>query len=159
VTQTNKMRKADKEITDRDELYRILDQALVVHLGMVDDGQPYVVPLNFARAGDDLLVHCAVEGRKLNCLRHDPRICVEVAHPIEVAGGGTACGWSCRYESVIGFGTGSVVTDDQDRRQALQAIMAKYSGRADWQFPAETMARTVVVRLRIDTFTGKHAPA
>ena len=159
MTQTNKMRKADKEIADRDELYRILDEALVVHVGMVDDGQPYVVPLNFARAGDDLLVHCAVEGRKLRCLRSDPRICVEVARLIEVSGGAAACGWHCRYESVIGFGTAIVVTDDQERADALQAIMAKYSGRGDWRFPAETMTRTVVVRLRLDTLTGKHAPA
>ncbi len=159
MTQTNKMRKADKEITDRDELHRILDEALVVHVGMIDDGQPYVVPLNFARAGDDLLVHCAAEGRKLRCLRHDPRICVEVARLIEVAGGAAACGWSCRYESVIGFGTASVVDDERARSQALQTIMAKYSGRADWEFAAATMARTVVVRLRLDTLTGKHAPA
>jgi uncharacterized protein len=104
-------------------------------------------------------VHCAVEGRKLRCLRNDPRICVEVARLIEVASSAAACGWNCRYESVIGFGTASVVTDDRDRSQALQAIMAKYSGRVDWQFPAATMARTVVVRLRLDTLTGKHAPA
>ena len=117
------------------------------------------MPLNFARAGDDLLVHCAAEGRKLHCLRNDPRICVEVARLIEVAGGAAACGWNCRYESVIGFGTASVVGDERERSQALQAIMAKYSGRADWEFPAATMARTVVVRLRLDTLTGKHAPA
>jgi hypothetical protein len=52
-----------------------------------------------------------------------------------------------------------VVDDERARSQALQTIMAKYSGRADWEFAAATMARTVVVRLRLDTLTGKHAPA
>jgi len=54
VTEVAKMRRADKQITDPDELHRILDEALVLHLGMVDDGRPYVVPLNFAREGDEL---------------------------------------------------------------------------------------------------------
>jgi hypothetical protein len=65
VTQADKMRKADKEITDRDELYRILDEALVVHLGMVDDGQPYVVPLNFARAATTF--SCTAPSRVASC--------------------------------------------------------------------------------------------
>ena len=59
------MRRADKQITDSDELHRILDEALVLHLGMIDGERPYVVPLNFAREGDELWLHCAAEGRKL----------------------------------------------------------------------------------------------
>ena len=46
------MRRADKEIVDREELHRILDEAMVMRLGMLDGERPYVVPLNFAREGD-----------------------------------------------------------------------------------------------------------
>ena len=159
MTQAAKMRKANKEITDTGELHRILDETLVIHLGMVDDGRPYVVPLNFARSGDDVLVHCATEGRKLRCLRESPQVCVEVARLIEIKSAGAACGWSCAYESAIGFGTATVVSDDTERLQAMQTIMAKYSGRDDWQFPGETMARTAIVRIRLSALTGKRSPA
>jgi nitroimidazol reductase NimA-like FMN-containing flavoprotein (pyridoxamine 5'-phosphate oxidase superfamily) len=154
------MRRADKAITDRDELHRILDEALVIHLGMVDDGRPYVVPLNFAREGDELWLHCAAEGRKLRCLRERPNVCVEVERLIQVTSGPAACGnWTSHYESVIGFGTAAVVVDDESRRLGMQAIMGKDSGRRDWEFVPETLAKTVVVRVSVDSLTGKRSPA
>ena len=63
------MRRADKEIVDREELHRILDEAMAMRLGLLDGGRPYVVPLNFAREGDDLSFHAAKAGHKLDCLR------------------------------------------------------------------------------------------
>ncbi len=155
-----KMRRADKAITDPGELHRILDEALVLHLGLVDDGRPYVVPLNFAREGDALWLHCSSEGRKLRILRSRSEVCVEVEHLIEITSGPGACGdWTSHYESVIGFGTAAVVTGDDDRRQGLQTIMGKYSGRQDWEFSPETLAKTVVVRVSLDSLTGKRSPA
>jgi uncharacterized protein len=160
VTPTAKLRRHDKEITDPSELHRILDEALVLHLAMVDDGRPYMVALNFAREGDELWLHCAAEGRKLSCLRAEPAVCVAVERLIEVTSGPSACGdWTSHYESVIGFGAAEVVADESARLQGLQAIMAKYSGKRDWQFKAETLAKTVVVRVRLDSLTGKRSPA
>jgi nitroimidazol reductase NimA-like FMN-containing flavoprotein (pyridoxamine 5'-phosphate oxidase superfamily) len=160
VTAAAKMRRADKEITESGELHRILDEALVLHLGMIDGERPYVVPLNFAREGDELWLHCAAEGRMLSCLRSRPAVCVEVERLIEVTSGPGACGdWTSHYESVIGFGTATVVADDELRLRGMQAIMAKYSGRRDWQFSAETLAKIVVLRVSLDSLTGKRAPA
>ena len=122
MTPTAVMRRQDKEITDPNELHHILDEARVVHLGMVDGGRPYVVPLNIAREGDELWLHCAAEGRKLRCLRADPSVCVEVERLIEVTSGPTACGaWTSHYESVIGFGSAEIVVDEDSRVAGLQA--------------------------------------
>jgi Predicted flavin-nucleotide-binding protein len=154
------MRRADKEITDPDELHRILDEALVLHLGMVDDGRPYVVPLNFAREGDELWLHCASEGRKLDCLRRQPSVCVEVERLIQITSGPTACGnWTSHFESVIGFGTATVLSDDEHKLHAMQTIMGKYSGKQDWEFSPETLAKIVIVRVNLESLTGKRAPA
>jgi hypothetical protein len=160
VSEAAKMRRADKEITDPDELHRILDEALVLHVGMFDGERPYVVPLNFARDGDELWLHCAAEGRKLRCLAERPGVCVEAERLIEVTSGPAACGnWTSHYESVIGFGTATVVTDEKHRLQGMQAIMGKYSGKRDWEFSPETLAKTVVVRVTLDSLTGKRSPA
>ncbi len=160
MTEATKMRRADKEITDAGELHRILDEALVLHLGMIDDGRPYVVPLNFAREGNEIWLHCASEGRKLRCLRSQPDVCIEVERLIEVTNGPAACGdWTSHYESVIGFGTAAVIADEQQRLRALRAIMGKYSGRQDWRFSPETLAKTVVVRVSLESLSGKRSPA
>ena len=154
------MRRRDKRIDETSELERILDEAQVLHLGLVDDGLPYVVPLNFAREGDVLWFHCAGEGRKLRCLRASPRVCVEVERLIEVTSGPAACAdWTSHYESVIGFGTAVEVGDEAERTRGLQAIMRKYSGRDGWEFSAADLARTTVVRVTLESLSGKRSPA
>jgi hypothetical protein len=160
MTQDVQMRRQDKEITERDTIERLLDDALVLHLGLVDDGRPYVVPLNFGREGDALYVHCAAQGRKLRCLAAQPAVCVAVERLDRVTKGASACGeWTSHYESVIGFGTARVVDDAAERERGLQAIMAKYSGRRDWSFKPEMLAKTVVVRIDLEQITGKRSPA
>lgn len=160
MTEAAKMRRADKAITDTGELHRILDEAPVLHLGLVDGGRPYVVPLNFARDGDALYVHCAADGRKLRCLVAQPEVCVEVERLLRVTSGPAACGdWTSHYESVIGFGTAQVIAGDDQRRHGLQTIMAKYSGRRDWEFVPTTLAKTTVVRIALTSLSGKRSPA
>ena len=54
---------------DRATIDAILDEALVCHLGFVDDGQPYVIPTVFARVGDDVFVHGSAASRTLRTMR------------------------------------------------------------------------------------------
>jgi len=157
-----RMRLGDLEIADREELYRILDEAMVMRLGMLDGQSPYVVPLNFAREGDDVWFHAAQSGRKLDCLRATPAVCVEVDsfHIDKLKIGPRACaGWNPDYESVIGFGTAEIVEDAATKLHVLGVIMRKYSGRDDWAFPDASMKSTAVVRIRLDSLTGKRSPA
>lgn len=155
-----RVRNAKKEIIDRDELDRILDEAMVMRLGMVDGGRPYVVPLNFAREGDVIWFHGAAAGRKLDCLRAAPVVCVEVDRFIGLRTGPDACGdWTSAYESVVGFGTAEIVDDAAEKLHGLRVLMRKHSGREDWEFSRSSVKGTVVVRIRLDALTGKRSPA
>jgi len=154
------MCRADKEIVAREELHRILDEAMVMRLGMLDGERPYVVPLNFAREGDELWFHAAKAGRKLDCLRAAPAVCVEADRFLTLHTGPSACDdWTSHYESVIGFGTAEIVEDTATKLRVLRAIMRKYSGRDDWEFADASVKGTVVVRIRLDSLTGKRSPA
>jgi hypothetical protein len=154
------MRRSDKEIADRDELHRILDEAMVVRLGMLDGPRPYVVPLNIAREGDDLWFHAAKSGHKLDCLRAAPAVCVEADRFLTLKSGSSACDdWTSHYESVIGFGTAEIVKDTANKVRGLRAIMRKYSGRDDWDFADASLKDTAVVRIRLESLTGKRSPA
>ncbi|MEI6451206.1 MAG: pyridoxamine 5'-phosphate oxidase family protein [Actinomycetes bacterium] len=154
------MRRGDKEIVDREELHRILDEAMVMRLGMLDGERPYVVPLNFAREGDELWFHAATAGHKLDCLRAAPAVCVEADRFLRLHTGPSACGdWTSHYESVIGFGTAEIVEDTATKRRGLRAIMRKYSERDDWEFTDASVEGIAVVRIRLDALTGKRSPA
>jgi uncharacterized protein len=154
------MRRREKEIDDREELHRILDEALVMRLGMLDGERPYVVPLNMARDGDELWFHAAKAGRKLECLRAAPAVCVEADSLLAIRNGPHACDdWTSHYESVIGFGTAEIVEDAATKRRGLRAIMRKYSGRDDWEFSDADVKRTAVVRIQLESLTGKRSPA
>ena len=59
------MRRSDKQISDQAELERLLDEAQVMRLGMIDNGKPYVVPVNFAHVDAVVWVQSATDGRKL----------------------------------------------------------------------------------------------
>ena len=67
------MRRRDREVTDSNEIIHILDTGKVLHLGLVDQGKPYIVPMNYGYIleGNKLVfyLHGALEGRKLDIIR------------------------------------------------------------------------------------------
>lgn len=151
------MRRADKEITDREELRRILRDARVCRLAMVDGDRPYLVPLSFALDGDDLVFHSATAGRKLEVLARNPAACFEVEEGVEVAPAAAACDVGMRYRTVIGFGEVEVVEDPAERARLLALFGPRYGAGAALD---EAKARRVrVLRLRVRELTGKRSPA
>lgn len=149
------MRRKEEEIRDRGAIDRIVAKALVCRLGLCRDNTPYVVPVSFGYDGVAIYFHTAVEGRKIEYLTANPRVCFEVEHEVEVMpSADKACHWSMSYYSVIGLGTVSEVADRQGKTRALDQIMKHYSGR-EWEFDGQTLDRTRVWRLEIDQISGK----
>ena len=76
------MRRSDREITDLDEILSIINDCKVIHLAMVDDGEPYLLPLNFGYTCEggafSFFCHSAREGRKLDILRKNPTVAFEM---------------------------------------------------------------------------------
>ena len=150
------MRRSDRAINERAAIDDVIHRSLVCRLGLVDDGQPYVVPLCFGYDGDALYFHSAPEGRKIDILRNNSRVCVEFDVDGETVENQDACLWGFRYRSVVAFGTASLLEDAADKRAALDIIMSHYSDRA-FTYPDPALAITVVVRVDIETITGKQS--
>ena len=72
------LRRKDKEIKDRAEIEEVLREAQVGRLGTSVDGQPYVVPLSFAYHDGNIIFHGAREGKKMEDIARNPRVCFEV---------------------------------------------------------------------------------
>lgn len=150
------MRRKEQEITDRAELYRILREARLCRLAMTGDDGPYLVPLTFALDGQDLVLHSARVGRKIEALRRNPAVCFEVEEGVEVAAADTACDFGMRFRTVIGFGAVEFVEDRAERTRLLALFGPRYGAPAG-PLPDAEIERTCVLRLRVRELTGKRS--
>jgi uncharacterized protein len=149
------MRRNDKEILDKNIIAQIIHQAQVCRLGLCRDGQPYIVPLSFGYDGQSIYFHTALEGRKIDFMTANPRVCFELEHDVKVLPHDTvACQWTFSFYSIIGFGTVTEITASPLKAAALNQIMQKYSGRA-WEFNDQQLAKTRLWRLAIDQISCK----
>ncbi len=151
------MRRKNKEITDHAELRRILEEARVCRLAMLDGDQPYMVPLSFALDGDDLVLHSAREGRKIDILRRNPKVCFEVEEGVEVVPAPVGCDVGMRFRTVIGFGEVEFVEAGAERARLLALFGPRYG--AAGSLSVEKMERIRVLRVRVREMTGKRSPA
>ncbi|MCK5220156.1 MAG: pyridoxamine 5'-phosphate oxidase family protein, partial [Candidatus Aminicenantes bacterium] len=65
------------------------------------------------------------------------------------------CNWSASYLSIIGNGVVEFIDDAVAKKNALNVIMEKYSGRLDWEFPGKVVDRTSIFRIFIKEISCK----
>jgi nitroimidazol reductase NimA-like FMN-containing flavoprotein (pyridoxamine 5'-phosphate oxidase superfamily) len=124
-------------IEDTNEIREILNRAPVGRLGVIADDEPYIVPLNFAYAGDRIYFHTGLEGRKLAALSTGRPVCFEVDELLEVVPNEQACLFTAYYRSVIITGTARLLEDDKDKMRALELLLEKYAADASYEPPPE----------------------
>jgi uncharacterized protein len=148
------MRRSDREIKDRKAIDDVIRRCRVCHLAMCDDGQPYVVPLNFGYDGRFLYFHSALEGKKIDITKRNNRVGFgfDILH--EIIQAKHACDWGAKYESVVGSGTAEIVDALEAKREALECIMGQYGSDAG-DFPEETLKKTLIFRVLIVEISGK----
>jgi nitroimidazol reductase NimA-like FMN-containing flavoprotein (pyridoxamine 5'-phosphate oxidase superfamily) len=109
---------------DRETIYRILDEALVCHVGFAIGRQPYVIPINFTRVDDSLLMHGAKASRLLKHIEAGHTVCVEATIVDGLVLARSVFNHSINYRSVVLFGKGRLVEGEQEKLSALKAITA-----------------------------------
>jgi len=156
------MRKKEQEITDPAEIRDALNRAVVLRLGFFDGRTPYVVPVNFGYdGGDALFIHSGHEGWKMEILKNHPRVCFEAEVDVAVippARPDNHCGFSMAYRSVIGFGSAVILDDPAQKTDALKTIVRHLDPEKlpeDIVFPEGAVESTAVVRINIESMTGK----
>lgn len=153
------MRRKEREVTEEAALEQIVKACDCCRLGLWDDPWPYVVPMNFGflRQGKDWVFyfHSAKEGKKLDLIRTHPQAAFEMDTAHQLKRHETACGHSFCYQSVTGRGTISFVEEEEEKRQALNAIMERYTGKGNWPFSKEMMEAVAILKLEAVEVTGK----
>jgi uncharacterized protein len=150
------MRRAEREISDPAQIQEILAMSPVLFLALHDAPAPYVVPLCFGCADQTLYVHGAATGTKLALLAANPSVGFSASTEMIVVPGKAACSFTCRAQSVLGTGRARVVTDEAERRRALDLIMRHYAPQAaPFSYAPGAFARTTVIAIDIEAVRGK----
>lgn len=158
----NGMTRREREVTDTNKILEILDKAKVLHLGLVDGDEAYVVPMNYGYTYEDdkltLYLHGARRGRKLDLIRQNPKVFFEMDCDIVPFEGDVACKYGITYSSIMGKGLAEIVEDPEEKMKALSVLMKTQTGK-DFEFNEKLVSVVAVIRIDVSEFTAKCRPA
>lgn len=140
----------------REEAIEILRSSTGGVLCLTDStGQPYGVPMSFVYCNDNTIYfHCALQGRKIDCIKHNRKACFTIidrdeVHPAE---------FTTYFRSVIVEGVITVIDNPCEMIDALRLLSSKYSPGLDCEPEIEKgINRVLILRFDINTITGKEA--
>jgi len=135
----------------------------VAHVGFVQDGQPFVIPVGYqyrADAPDRLYVHGSLGSRLMRHLATGAPVSIAVTLLDGLVYSRTAMNHSMNYRSVVCFGRGHRVTDDAVQRAVYDAMIDRYfpgrtAGR-DYSAPTvEHLNATMLIEIEIEEWSAK----
>lgn len=153
------MRRKDREVSSREDIAQIMDMCKTCHLAMIDGDRPYIVPLSYGYSFTDagvleLYFHSALEGKKLDVLRKNNKVCFELSREGELTGGEDSCNYGYYYASVIGQGEVVFLSDTGDKCSALSVLFRHQTGR-DAEFNEKQVQNVCVFKIVSADYTGK----
>ena len=155
------MTRREFEVKDPGVIRDILDGSKFLHLGLVDDGMPYVVPMNYCYKMDDgkltLYLHSAVKGYKLDVIAKNPTCCFEMDWGVEPFEGKIPCQYGITYYSLMGRGKAVLVEDVKEKEAAMTLLMKAQTGK-DFEFNERLVSIVSVIRIDVSEYTAKHRP-
>lgn len=153
------MRRKDREVTDFNEITDIIQRCGVLHLGMVDDGKPYIVPLNYGYEIEGETVtfyfHSAKEGRKMDILRKNPGVCFAMECSVDLYKEDLACNWTAQHETVMGEGEIRFIEEPAEKEAAFTNIMHTNGYQGKPVFHPVFFEQAQLYALKVSKISGK----
>lgn len=110
---------------DRQKVYGVLDDGLFCHVGYVHEGQPFVTPTAYWRAGDELIIHGSSASRMVRVLAAGGAACITVTHVDGLVLARSAFHHSVNYRSVMLLGKGRLVDDGGEKITLLEGLIER----------------------------------
>jgi nitroimidazol reductase NimA-like FMN-containing flavoprotein (pyridoxamine 5'-phosphate oxidase superfamily) len=154
---TRVRRQPDLAAYDRATIEAVLDAGLVGHLGVVDKGQPFVLPVGYARIGNDVLVHGSTASRAFRLAAAGTPVCLTVTLLDGMVFARSVFNSSMNYRCVVVVGTATPVADE-DKTEALR-LLSERLAPGHWaavrQPSGKELKATTVLRLPLDEASAK----
>jgi len=155
---TRVVREPHRGVYDRAEAYKILDEGFICHVGFVIEGQPFVIPTGYGRAGDNLYIHGSAASRMLRNMDEGVPVCVTVTLLDGLVLARSIFNHSMNYRSVVVLGTATAVMDSDEKLKALHAL-SEHILPGRWvesrQPNEQELKATLVMKLPITEFSAK----
>ncbi len=152
------MRRKNKERRDVAFMNDVLTRADDIYVAFTSENSeetaPYVIPLNFAHMDGKIYIHCALEGRKLECIRKNPKVGFSTSIDVQILREEA----TTHYKCVVGTGTAHIVEDAQEKGLALDAIATHFGAGCEIPASPKNVTRTGIIRIDIETLCGKESP-
>ena len=151
-------RRPDRGHYDTATVYGIIDETMLCHIGFIQDGQPFVIPALHARKDNQLLVHGASTSRLLTHIQEGNEVSVNITMVDGIVLAKTVFNQSVNYRSVVLFGKGRLIEDEDEKILALEhlteRILPGIWGAA--RKPTQTeLKATSIVSISIETASAK----
>ena len=153
------MRRKDREVTDSMRIVDIISRCTCCRIDFYDDGEAYIVPLNFGcQVKDNTYIfyfHGAKEGRKIDLIQKNPNVGFEMDTNYALNEADIACGYSARFQSIIGNGTMSIVSEPDEKKLGLSLLMEHNAGKREWSFDKQMINAVTVFKLEVTKISCK----
>ena len=153
------MRRKDREISDYSEIIRIIESCSVCRLGLMDEDEAYIVPMNFGYIVENkdltLYFHSAKEGRKIDLMKNGKRVSFEMDTSHSLVKGKEACSFTFLYECVMGTGTIEILQGRQEKSLGLGVIMEHYEKGKTWDYDPKLLESVSVLKLKVEKLSAK----
>lgn len=151
--------KPQRAISEQEEIYSILDEGLVAHIGFADpvSNEPMVIPVAYGRDGNRIIFHGSTGSRLFLAMKAGARICATVTILDALVSARSPFNSSMNYRSVMAFGVPKVI-EGEAKQAALFAVSERLipglwdSGR---EMTKKEFAQTMAVQLALDDVTCK----
>ena len=151
------MRKINQEITDSKQINDILEQSDICRLSFIDQGIPYIVPMNYGYQDNCLYLHSAPTGKKIELAKDNDSVCFEIEQYSGISKHEIACKWSTIYRSIIGYGKIEIITDLKKKEEGLKILMAHNGAPELVDFDQKQIDAVVILKLQITSLTAKQS--
>jgi uncharacterized protein len=159
VSERNKVRRLhERGSYDKQNVYAVLDAAMLCHIAYVIDGQPYCTPTAFWREGDHLYWHGSSASRMLRRQKPGLSVCLTVTHLDSLVLARCGFNHSVDYRSAMCFGTAHLIEDPAEKERALDSMVDRfYPGRAALlrTSTVQELKATTVIGMAIDQASAK----
>lgn len=153
------MRRKDREITDLGRMLEILEACDCCRIGLVDEDEAYILPMNFGYELCDgkitLYFHGASEGRKAELIPKQKRVSFEMDTKHALTTGSNAGDYTFLYQCIMGKGRMQLIAPIEEKKHALLQIMWHYEKRHDWTFAPALFERVQLWRLDVEEWSCK----
>lgn len=143
-------------IENREEINDIIRACKTCFFAVTENGQPYVLPMNFALEKDYIILHSAPEGRMWETIKSNSKVCINWTLGEDLAWQDVkvGCSYRVKSKSVLVEGEVKFIDDFDEKYRCLKLIMAQYSDRK-FEFGTPAVKNVGIFKVLIQKISAK----